>query len=108
MRRIAASKVYIDREHVYTNHIVELYDDRVVNHYPLPSELPMTEWLGGVIILSRADDVDLSQARSITDMLHLLEQAETTAPRPQAYHITGMDVQSDTFTAKTKIRILSE
>ncbi len=108
MRRIAVSKVYTDRYHSYTNHIVELYGDHVAGHYPLPSELPMTEWLGGIIIMSRAEDVDLSHAHTIADILDTLEQADSTAPRPQAYHITGMDVQSDTLTAKTKIRILSE
>ena len=50
MRRVAASKVYIN-EKEFRNHVVELFDHLLVNHYPLEGELPMTEWLGGTIII---------------------------------------------------------
>ena len=50
MRRVAASKVYINEEE-FRNHVVELFDHLLVNHYPLEGELPMTEWLGGTIII---------------------------------------------------------
>lgn len=50
MRRVAASKVYIN-EKEFRNHVVELFDHLVVNHYALEGELPMTEWLGGTIII---------------------------------------------------------
>lgn len=77
LRRIAASKVYILNTNnlrdftekafssneegistlytVHTNHVVELYEHRVVNHYPLEGELPMTEWLGGTIIIHHGE-----------------------------------------------------
>ncbi len=32
MRKIAASKVYINKEEFYSNHVVELFDDDVVKH----------------------------------------------------------------------------
>lgn len=50
MRRVASSRVFI-HEIEFHNHVVELYDHLVVNHYPLEGELPMTEWLGGTIIV---------------------------------------------------------
>ena len=50
MRRVAASKVFIN-EKEFRNHVVELYDHLLVNHYPLEGEIPMTEWLGGTIII---------------------------------------------------------
>lgn len=50
MRRVAASKVFIN-EIEFRNHVVELYDHLLVNHYPLEGEIPMTEWLGGTIII---------------------------------------------------------
>jgi len=50
MRRVAASIVYIN-EKEFRNHVVELFDHLLVNHYPLEGELPMTEWLGGTIII---------------------------------------------------------
>ena len=51
MRRVAASKVYINEKEFHNNHVVELFEHLVVNHYPLEGELPMTEWLGGTIII---------------------------------------------------------
>ena len=51
MRRIAASRVYINEQEFHTNYVVELFNHLVVNHYPLVGELPMTEWLGGTIII---------------------------------------------------------
>ena len=51
MRRVAASRVYVNEKEFYTNHVVELLDHLVVNHYALEGELPMTEWLSGTIII---------------------------------------------------------
>lgn len=51
MRRVAASRVYINEKEFHNNHVVELLHHSVVRHYPLREELPMTEWLGGTIIL---------------------------------------------------------
>ena len=51
MRRVAASRVYINEKEFHNNHVVELYEHIVVNHYPLQGERPMTEWLGGTIII---------------------------------------------------------
>ena len=51
MRRVAASRVYINEKEFHNNHVVELFEHLVVNHYPLEEELPMTEWLGGTIII---------------------------------------------------------
>lgn len=43
MKRIAASTMIINGEE-YHNHVVEIEQGRVVNHYPLTEELPNTEW----------------------------------------------------------------
>lgn len=51
MKRIAANIVYINSIEFYKQHIVELYDHIVVNHYPLQEESPMTEWFCGSIII---------------------------------------------------------
>lgn len=50
MRRIAATTIVLPSGETYKNHVVELYDNRVVNHYPLVGEIEMTEWLGGKIV----------------------------------------------------------
>lgn len=51
MRRVAANIVYINNIEFYKNHIVELYEHIVVNHYHLSDELAMTEWFSGTIII---------------------------------------------------------
>lgn len=51
MRRVAANIVYINNIEFYKNHIVELYEHIVVNHYKLSNELAMTEWFSGTIII---------------------------------------------------------
>ena len=51
MRRVASNIVYINNIEFYKNHIVELYEHIVVNHYRLSEELEMTEWFSGTIII---------------------------------------------------------
>ena len=51
-RRIAANEVLVDNL-LMRQCVVELIDDRVVNYSCFKEELPMTEWLGGTIVLER-------------------------------------------------------
>lgn len=67
MRRVAASIVYIN-EKEFRNHVVELFDHLLVNHYPLEGELPMTEWLGGTIIIRDRHAYHIPQVLSPEDI----------------------------------------
>ena len=49
IRRVAANVVIFSENEHYVNHVVELCNSRIVNHYPLHGEIAMTEWLGGTI-----------------------------------------------------------
>ena len=55
MKRVAASRVYINETDFRTNYVVELCDHHVVRHYPLEQELPQTEWLGGTIVIHNGE-----------------------------------------------------
>lgn len=55
MRRVGAHKV-ITESSTLNQAVVEIYDGRVVNYYEFHDELPMTEWLGGTIIINRDDE----------------------------------------------------
>lgn len=55
MRRVGAHKVITEAEELSLA-VVEISDDRVVNYFSFTDELPMTEWLGGVIELRRDAD----------------------------------------------------
>ena len=67
MRRVAASKVFIN-EKEFRNHVVELYDHLLVNHYPLEGEIPMTEWLGGTIIIRGREAYHTRQTLSSAEL----------------------------------------
>ncbi len=49
IRRCGAHKVVVDETIQLTQAVVEIMGDRVVNYYEFRDELPMTEWLGGLI-----------------------------------------------------------
>lgn len=51
IRKVAATRVYLNTLEFRTNHVVELADGIVATHYPLTAEQPQTEWLGGTIII---------------------------------------------------------
>ncbi len=68
MRRVAALRVYINEKEFRTNHVVELYDHLVVNLYPLEGEIPMTEWLGGTIIIHQREAFHIQQVLSPTEL----------------------------------------
>lgn len=55
MRRVGAHKV-ITESATLEQAVVEIYDGRVANYYEFRDELPMTEWLGGTIIIKRDSD----------------------------------------------------
>lgn len=109
MRRVAASIVFVNREEAYTNHIVEIYGSRVVNHYALKSELAMTEWLGGIIVLTHADNIDLKGAQSVGDFFSWIEKAEPPQSRYlRAYHLKNVDIATRTLTPNSRIYLIEE
>ena len=48
IRKVAAHEVHVDGS-VLIQAVVELQEGRVVNCYTFSGELPLTEWLGGII-----------------------------------------------------------
>lgn len=49
MRRVAANHIILPDGTTLHNHVVELYQGKILNIYPLSGEIPLTEWLGGTI-----------------------------------------------------------
>jgi len=116
MRKVAANKVYMTKNIVMTNHIVEIYDNFVVNHYPIDSEVDMTEWIGGSIVIcynSRLRQIaetyfleNKDERFSFDSLFNLLEQHGKDSIRPLAYHVTVTEdaENNETF----KIRPIAE
>jgi len=110
MRRIASSRVYITRKEFYTNHVVELFNSFVVNHYALHNELAMTEWLGGVIVFVNTNELieSLEASNNVETIEALFEFALSLqqTSRQYAYHITNMDIVGERLTSKSRITLL--
>lgn len=56
MRRCGAHEVRLENGDCLNQAVVEIMDGRVVNYYEFRDELPMTEWLGGVIDIQRDEE----------------------------------------------------
>ena len=56
MRRCGAHVVSLPGGSQLTQAVVEVEEGRVVNYYEFRDELPMTEWLGGEIIVMRDEE----------------------------------------------------
>jgi hypothetical protein len=108
MRRVAANRVYTDRQTYFKNHVVELFDDCVTNHFSLNGEIEMTEWLGGIIILSRSYSESVFEAKSLDECFEILENSDNVRKRYYAYHISGIDIQNEIFIAGRRITLVEE
>lgn len=58
MRRVGAHEVVFSNR-TLTQAVVEIQGTQVVNYYEFRDELPMTEWLGGTIILKYSESGEL-------------------------------------------------
>lgn len=56
MRRCGAHEVKLPDGRCLQQAVVEIQDGRVVNYYEFTDELPMTEWLGGIIETERDEE----------------------------------------------------
>lgn len=54
-RRVAANFVVIGDRKLHPA-VVDISEGRVVNYYEFSDELPMTEWIGGTVILQRDEE----------------------------------------------------
>lgn len=109
MRRVASSKVFFSRDDVRTNYILEVYGEHLVNHYALDCELEMTEWLGGVMIVTNVDSVDVDGVRTVDDFFNRLESAESSSMRPVVWHISCLDVKKMVLSDRSKItRVIAD
>ena len=55
-RRCGAHRVVLLDGTVLEQAVVEIEEGKVVNYYEFHDELPMTEWLGGEIIVKRDEE----------------------------------------------------
>lgn len=56
LRRCGAHEVRLEDGVTLTQAVVEISEGRVVNYFEFRDELPMTEWLGGIIEVKRDEE----------------------------------------------------
>lgn len=56
MRRCGAHQVILPDGSILQQAVVEILEGRVVNYFEFREELPMTEWLGGEILVERDEE----------------------------------------------------
>lgn len=56
MRRCGAHQVILPDGSILQQAVVEIQEGRVVNYFEFREELPMTEWLGGEILVERDEE----------------------------------------------------
>lgn len=56
LRRCGAHEVLLPDGSLLQQAVVEIEEGRVVNYYEFRDELPMTEWLGGKILVERDEE----------------------------------------------------
>ena len=83
-RKVAVNKLYISPREAYTNQVVELTDGTVTGWHPLTHEEPMTEWLGGTLVVTPLPNLRPQHISRISDFY----PAGGHHPAPlSAYHI---------------------
>lgn len=78
MRRVAAHYLYLPGGNRIHLPVVELEGDKVINYYPIEDELPVTEWLGGIIILSSVSQMCISPTDTLQTIIHRLTKQGLT------------------------------
>ena len=123
MRRVAANKVFFSPSKSYTRHIIEIQGQRIVNHYHLHDELELTEWLGGIIIITKHNNIirfidAYRQNKFVPDNIQALLQYiyshnsestnNETSHNTSALHIVGVDLSTGKIIDKITISPIYE
>lgn len=72
MKRYAVHVLYTERNVTCRQQVVMVEGGRCVGHCPLTEELPFTEWMGGVAVLSGWEEIDCRLPASFEEVLHRL------------------------------------
>ena len=92
MKNYACHRLYDSPDHYSGQSVVTLDEcGQVVAYVPLTNELPATEWIGGVILLS--DKQELVHTDTLTNQFRQLLSG--VSPRKYAWHISAFDFQRE-------------
>lgn len=96
MKRFACHYLYVSADGYYSRYVVEVNDNaEVIRYFPLIEEICATQWIGGVIVLSTAAELQIDKHESFSAFLQKAT-AETDGPR-YAWHVMGVDLLRKEF-----------
>ncbi len=120
MKTFASHRLYIPHlDLLLKNHVVEVAEVKgeVVGYYPFTEEIPYTEWLNGIIVLSYykpiisldpvpnyADNslvLYIGQDKKIRSVIP--HEANMTFPTLKAYYVTMFNVSEMSFSSDSRI-----
>lgn len=105
MRRVVANWVFRSQEQLWNKAVVVLCDEYVGYYHQIEDDdMPLSEWIGGIIFLSNKESMDFEEFVTISDLKEALLSNEYS-PR-YAYHVTGVDPDSTVaFPSSSIIRL---
>lgn len=108
MRRVAAHWLFLPDGGKMHLPVVELEDAVVLNYYPIEEELPLTEWLGGVLVLSPVKELNVEKNSSWEEVLRKLHPFKTLTYPLYCWTVTGIELETGEFTAEHGCALLRE
>lgn len=103
MKRFACHYLYVSAEECHAYCVVELEaGGRVRAYFPLKEEPAATQWIGGVILVSPMQELEIDSGETFADFLQrALPETEPGQP-VYAWHIAGFDLPGKRFTAESR------
>lgn len=96
MKRYACHHLYATADGCYSRYVVELDElCRVKAYFPLKEEIPATQWIGGVIVLSPSKRLSLGTGECFADFLQRAVGEPGLEVPVYAWHIACFDFQKE-------------
>lgn len=106
MRRVAAHWLYLPDGRRIHYPVVEIEGDSVVNYYPLEDELPVTEWLGGIMILSPLAQLSISPEGTFEDILKKLHPEKKITYPLYCWYVNNIDLETKSFISRRQVTLV--
>lgn len=109
MRRVAAHWLFLPDGRKIHLPVVEIQGNCILNYYPLEDELPLTEWLGGVLIASPLSVVDTScRAASGKDIIRRLFPQNIITYPLHCWSLNCIDSENEVPDSDYRLQLLAE
>lgn len=108
MRRVAAHWLYLPDGEKMRLPVVEIEKNVVVNYYPIEDELPVTEWLGSVLVLSSKSKVSFSENALLGSLLENLQGGFEMVYPLYCWFVDGVDCNGGLLSSFSDVELLRE